>query len=475
MQKGIFKMNRRKAEKRRKELARIIARMATFMSGPIIAKLFKEFVQPNLFSTIFISETMMEFVEGYLNECFHGIPECFQSTLDPEIGGVEFEVNPIFNAYCVADTSGKAFCGYGLIDGIPCKITVETTTHEGDRNKAVTITTFKIADYPQRVKAKLIDVQKKESQKRIKEQNHYLNRFDKARSRKRLRSFDSIFLEKEIRDQIKHTIDEFISKRAWYREHNIPYHLGILLYGNPGTGKTSISQAIAEYAETDALTVSGDDLHEITSAFSRLETTWPVNKNSIKALIVEDIDVALNSNAMAARNDKDTNIGLATILNYLDGSLAAEDSIIIFTTNHIERLDPALIRAGRMDLKIEIPNINNETLADFIEAHYGLGVDIRGELKPNLTFADLQIKVMQGCSANDIVQYCIMDGQLHTIYWDDEKEEDRDFSDIFISESAAEKMSKTSIEKVKLHLKPKYDFGIKEETFDIDLDTEEEK
>ena len=450
-------MNRRKAEKRRKELARIIARMAKFMSGPIIAKLFKEFVQPNLFSTVFITETMMEYVESYLKESFHGIPEYFQCNLNRDTRDAEFKVDPIFNAYCVADTSGKAFCSYGLIDGIPCKITVETTTHEGERNKAVTITTFKIADYPQRVKAKLIDVQKKEAQKRIKEQNHYLKRFDKARSGtrsgKRLRSFDSIFLEKEIENQIKHTIDEFISKRAWYKEHNIPYHLGILLYGNPGTGKTSISQAIAEYAGTDALTVSGDDLHEITSAFSRLEATWPVNKNSIKALIVEDIDVALNTNAMVARNDKDTNIGLATILNYLDGSLAAEDSIIIFTTNYIDRLDPALIRAGRMDLKIEIPNINNETLADFIKSHYGLGVDIRGELKPNLTFADLQIKVMQGYSANDIVQYCIMDGQLTTVYWDDGKEEDRDFRDIFISESAAEKMSKTSIEKVELRRK----------------------
>ena len=82
----------------------------------------------------------------------------------------------------------------------------------------------------------------------------------------------------------------------------------------------------------------------------------------------------------------------------------------MFTTNHIEKLDPALIRPGRCDVKLEIPTVTYETFKKFAVYHYGKGADtfiddhfIKDfEVDSDITFAELQIDVMKGATLADV-------------------------------------------------------------------------
>jgi SpoVK/Ycf46/Vps4 family AAA+-type ATPase len=90
-------------------------------------------------------------------------------------------------------------------------------------------------------------------------------------------------------------------------------------------------------------------------------------------------------------------------LNSLDGINAPSNAVYIFTTNHIEKLDKALIRPGRIDLCIEIKPITRETFDQFCLRHYGTTYDGDIVIKPNLTFAKLQLFVMKGYSLEELV------------------------------------------------------------------------
>jgi chaperone BCS1 len=99
------------------------------------------------------------------------------------------------------------------------------------------------------------------------------------------------------------------------------------------------------------------------------------------------------------KNDREN--GMASLLNTLDGFAAPRNTIYIFTTNHIEKLDPALIRPGRIDLKIDIGGVTKETFDQFSMKYYNQTIqDI--DIPENLTFAELQTYVMQGMSLEDI-------------------------------------------------------------------------
>ena len=99
-------------------------------------------------------------------------------------------------------------------------------------------------------------------------------------------------------------------------------------------------------------------------------------------------------------------IGLSEILNTIDGFCGVDGRILIATTNHIEKLDPALLRPGRFDIKLEMTHLTKETLISFLKAHFPeetVKLDHSVNIKPNLTVAFLQELVLQKTSFNQIV------------------------------------------------------------------------
>lgn len=149
-------------------------------------------------------------------------------------------------------------------------------------------------------------------------------------------------------------IDRFISQKDFYSNRNILYKTGILLYGNPGTGKSSLVNALANRYDRDIINVVVNSIKNM----DLIELTNGINADTLENYIVlfEDIDT-LFLNRENDVIDKDDNATINKLLQFLDSNSSPTNVIFIATTNYINRLDSALLRDGRFDLKLNIAEI----------------------------------------------------------------------------------------------------------------------
>lgn len=205
------------------------------------------------------------------------------------------------------------------------------------------------------------------------------------------RGLDHIALNPETRRDMVDEFTYFLNNKEDYYSINIPWKMSILLHGKPGTGKTSLIRALASDFKLDVCIINlawmSDDM--LQNAVS----TCP--SNSI--ILFEDFDASTaavktrsvnDKNTKAAENDSFTGLTLSGILNTLDGISSLDGTIMFFTTNHIECLDDALIRDGRIDIRRELPLIRGDVLMEYLTRLYGelpdmtikdtLGKDING-------------------------------------------------------------------------------------------------
>jgi len=182
-------------------------------------------------------------------------------------------------------------------------------------------------------------------------------------------SFDSLALDPAMKEKIIRDLDRFRQGKEFHSRVGRPWKRGYLLYGPPGTGKSSLVAAIANYMKYDVY-----DL-ELTKVYDNSELRTLLIKTTNKSIIViEDIDCSLDltnrvskpsklddgkRNALVMDDPEErsgSRLTLSGILNFTDGlwSCCGEERIIIFTTNHRDRLDPALLRCGRMDMHIHL-------------------------------------------------------------------------------------------------------------------------
>ena len=248
------------------------------------------------------------------------------------------------------------------------------------------------------------------------------------------RNFDSIIIEEDKKNKLIKVIDDFISKEEWYIKHGIPWQLGILLYGPPGTGKTSIIKALSAYTDRSLSLISASYSDSISTALQK------VPENSIT--VIEDIDacgethkrvesknkeenkLSMDSSETSTETDLENdfsmdkrmerlfekygNMGLADLLNAIDGVISSHGRILVMTTNHREKLDEALLRPGRVDIQIEIGYITMELFKEFILNFFpdtDKNIFNNRVLKNNkLTGAELQGDVLEGLDAVGIIE-----------------------------------------------------------------------
>lgn len=226
------------------------------------------------------------------------------------------------------------------------------------------------------------------------------------------RSFDDVFIPRKQREEIINKVTKFNESEQWYREHKIPYHFGIMLHGNPGTGKSSIVQAIINLIDCDVYYVKTDTLMQ---SIERNNWIRYAGKDRMRVIIIEDIDTATftHSRDMFSNNNHSSqhvqsmlgSASLNSLMNMMDGFACNDKVIYIFTTNHLDKLDPALIRPGRIDLSLEIGYVNSETFDQFCEFHYGQSSNKPIIVRDGITCAELQTKVMEGCTLEDLIEY----------------------------------------------------------------------
>jgi ATP-dependent Zn protease len=155
------------------------------------------------------------------------------------------------------------------------------------------------------------------------------------------RDFNTLFLNDNQKCLLK-DIKNFLKEEDEYIKYGQPYKLNFLLHGPPGTGKTSIIYTIASELNMDISVVSfGPKLDDV----GLLQAVSNLPENSI--LLLEDIDALF----INRKNSGESNsmVSFSCILNILDGMGRKHKMITFMTTNHLDRLDPALIRPGRID------------------------------------------------------------------------------------------------------------------------------
>ncbi|KAH8121641.1 hypothetical protein ACSS6W_003113 [Trichoderma asperelloides] len=201
------------------------------------------------------------------------------------------------------------------------------------------------------------------------------------------RPFSTVILNEKLKQDLIADTADYLNPatRRWYANRGIPYRRGYLLHGPPGTGKSSLSLALAGYFRMKIYIVSLSSINAteegLTSLFGSLPTRCLV--------LLEDIDTAglthtreepdaaptpvPGTNPSAPPQPPSTNsnsgstgrLSLSGLLNILDGVASQEGRLLIMTTNHIEKLDKALIRPGRVDMIVPF-SLADKTMSESI-------------------------------------------------------------------------------------------------------------
>ena len=269
------------------------------------------------------------------------------------------------------------------------------------------------------------------------------------------RSLDSVILPDSTLELLKRSLDKFRNSEQWYLDHNIPYQIGIMLHGSPGTGKTSLVKVIASYMKSSVCVLAASQLYALKDSVKVLPTET--------ILVIEDIDTnpithqrksktptlelaePSGGDPISPDRDVDTSSGeklkpdpdspnvrmvgrylessdkedevesmvkqsaaayLSDVLNSLDGLFSIHGRILIITTNHPDELDDALVRPGRIDVKIEVGYAKDETFVKFIKKMYD--VDYRFpegcHVKEGVTFAILQNEKIRDVPYESVIE-----------------------------------------------------------------------
>lgn len=184
-------------------------------------------------------------------------------------------------------------------------------------------------------------------------------------SLQKARKIQSVVLPSSLKDNIITDFEQFLDKstKDWYSKHGIPYKRSYIFYGPPGTGKTSFIQALAGAYGRHVCFLQPNNPKFTDDMFKSCLQKAP--EKSI--IVLEDIDALFNNRHSMNRSCPLTFTGL---LNGLDGIGNAVGQIFVLSTNHLERLDPALIRSGRVDRKFEFGFATDEALQLMFQRFY---------------------------------------------------------------------------------------------------------
>lgn len=209
------------------------------------------------------------------------------------------------------------------------------------------------------------------------------------------RPFSTVILNEKVKKDLIDDVTDYLSAstQRWYSNRGIPYRRGYLLHGPPGTGKSSLSLALAGFFKMRIYIVS------LSSTTASEESLFALFSELPRRCVVllEDIDTAglthtreeksppqaiSNSDSSSpsppsnsSDRDNTTNkpqptglLSLSGLLNILDGVASQEGRVLIMTTNHLEKLDKALIRPGRVDMIVNFGLADSGMIAAIFRA-----------------------------------------------------------------------------------------------------------
>lgn len=265
-----------------------------------------------------------------------------------------------------------------------------------------------------------------ESKYREKEESSYLT-FPLISSKK----FDNIFLPEK--NKLLDDLNFFLNNKQWYKNKGIQYSFGLLLKGEPGTGKTSVIKSIAKHTNRHIIDVPLNKVKTVKELLNIFKENsngmiYSTNENEYKKiprsnciLVLEDIDcvcdlvlsrefktneiinytdkklkdnenknsyikVETNDEISVIKKETQPDITLSSLLNVLDGILESNGIIYIITTNYPEKIDKALLRPGRINFTIDFKKSNYKTIKEMLEFFYEITLPEENEyeIKENI-------------------------------------------------------------------------------------------
>lgn len=164
-------------------------------------------------------------------------------------------------------------------------------------------------------------------------------------SRIPIRRLNTVYMDERVKQRIMDDVTAFLNSEAEYDAFGIPYKKTYLLTGVPGSGKTSLIKALCNeiHYNLAIMSISRDmDNATIQNSFRNIDPKT--------VLLLEDIDCLFEKRTSI----ETSSFTFSNLLNILDGVLFKHGLIVFITTNHPEKLDPALLRQGRTDLIVEL-------------------------------------------------------------------------------------------------------------------------
>ncbi|KAK1974262.1 P-loop containing nucleoside triphosphate hydrolase protein [Colletotrichum cereale] len=201
-----------------------------------------------------------------------------------------------------------------------------------------------------------------------------------------IRPLETVHFDEKTKKELVLDIEMYLNQktRKFYTERGIPYRRGYLFHGPPGTGKTSLSLALASYFNLELYLLhipSIRDDNDLENLFTALPPKCIVLLEDIDAIGIqhrkkfdpEDTasdDSDSDSDKESARSFGRCRCTLSGLLNVLDGVASQEGRIVLMTSNVAHKLDRALVRPGRIDRMIYLGNISQHSAKGMFERMY---------------------------------------------------------------------------------------------------------
>jgi hypothetical protein len=166
--------------------------------------------------------------------------------------------------------------------------------------------------------------------------------------------WNSVVLDPHVRRMVRTDFELFFEREEWFRQHNLPYRRGYLLWGSPGNGKSATIRVMAAHPHIQPYTLDLSDKdqksHDVFHLFEKAAENTPA------LIIIEDLDRAF---PMEGKRTQECTVGFETLLNCLDGVGSQDGVIVVATANDPTCLDPAILRRpGRFDRVVQFRNPN---------------------------------------------------------------------------------------------------------------------